>query len=140
MRTATRISLQVLKVAGVLQITLGTLFWIGYAYTLIPVHIVIGSILVLALMTIGVLAIAARVRRGLAAFELVWGLALAAFGVQQAAILIGPLHWIIRVVHLLMAVVAMQLGSVVAQALLAAVPEFAPTTGREHDPGAHAAS
>jgi hypothetical protein len=140
MRTATLINLQVLKVAGILQITLGTLFWIGYAYTLIPVHIVIGSVLVLALVTIGVLAIVARVRRGLAAFELAWGLALAAFGVQQASILIGPLHWIIRVVHLVMAIAAMQLGAIVGQAILAAMPATAPTVGREREAGARQAS
>lgn len=123
MRTATAISLRIIKVAAVVQLVLGILFWTGHAYPLIGLHIIIGSALVLALVTLGVLALVARVRPGFATFDLVWGLALAAFGVRQALILIGPMHWIIRVVHLLMAISAVRVGETLGQGILAAVPE-----------------
>lgn len=79
----------IVRVAGVIQLTLGALFWTGHAYTYVPVHIVVGSVLVLALWLVAVLALVARVKRGLAVFELVWGLALVWFGVQQAGFLVG---------------------------------------------------
>jgi hypothetical protein len=140
MRTVTLISLQIVKVAAIIQIILGTLFWIGYAYTLVPVHVIIGCALVLALVTLSALAIVAHVNRGLAAFELVWGLALAGFGVQQVSILIGPLHWIIRVIHLLMAIAAVKLGEALAKAILASLPERVPSAEREPEIGPRRAS
>ena len=120
MRTTIAVLSWIIRVAAVVQLLLGILFWTGHAITYIPVHIVVGSALVVALWVIAVLALVARVKRGLAVFELVWGLALASFGMMQAGILIGSLHWIIRVVHLAMAVSAVKLGEGLANALLAA--------------------
>lgn len=107
----------IVRVAGVIQLTLGALFWTGHAYTYVPVHIVVGSVLVLALWLVAVLALVARVKRGLAVFELVWGLALVWFGVQQAGFLVGGMHWIVRVVHLLMALSAMGIAGALGKAL-----------------------
>lgn len=125
MRTTTIISFWVIRITGIIQLILGILFWSGHAYTYVPVHMAIGSLLVLALWALAVVALIANVRRGLAAFELAWGLALAAFGAQQAMILIGPWHWVIRVVHLAMAISAMQLAGILAKGLFAALPKRA---------------
>lgn len=123
MRTTTTIANWIIRVTAIVQLTLGALFWTGHAYTYVPVHMVVGSALVLALWTVAVVALVARVRRGLAAFELVWGLALAGFGMRQAHYLIGPMHWIVRVVHLLMALSAMGIAGVLAKVVLATAPE-----------------
>jgi hypothetical protein len=122
MRSTIKISLWLLRIAAIEQLISGILFWSGHAYTFVPLHMVVGSVVVLALWTIAVLALIARVRRGLAVFELAWGLALAAFGAQQAMILIGPMHWIVRVIHLLMAFSAMELGGKLGKAILGAAP------------------
>jgi hypothetical protein len=37
--------------------------------------------------------------------------ALPAFGMIQASLLVGPMHWIIRVLHLLMGLAAMALAA-----------------------------
>src|ERR1041384_5860259 len=98
MRTTIEVLSWIIRVAAVVQLVLGILFWTGHAITYIPVHMIVGSALVLALWGVAALALKARVKRGLAFFELVWGLALASFGMVQAGILIGSLHWIVRVV------------------------------------------
>jgi hypothetical protein len=120
MRITTSVSLWIVRLAGVVQLVLGILIWIGRGSALVPLHMVAGSLLVLALWTIAALALALRVHRGLAVFVLLWGLALPAFGAQQAAILIGSMHWIIRVIHLLMGAIAIGLAVMLGRATLAA--------------------
>ena len=122
MRTIAGISLWIVRIAGLLQLVLGALFWIGYAYTLIPLHIISGALIVVTLWTVAVLALITRTRRGLAVFGLFWGLALPAFGLRQAALLVGSMHWIVRVAHLLMGLAAMAIAGTLGQAVLAAVP------------------
>ena len=122
MRATAGISLWIVRVAGTLQLVLGAFFWTGHGYRYLPVHIISGGVIVLTLWTVAVLALIARTRTGLALFGLLWGVALPAFGLHQAAILPGRLHWIIRVSHLLMGLVAMGLAGTLGQAILAAVP------------------
>ena len=122
MRATAAISIWIVRVAGTLQLVLGALFWTGHAYALLPVHIMSGVLIVLTLWAVAVLAIVARLRRGLAWFGLLWGVALPVFGMRQAAILPGSMHWIVRVVHLLMGLVAMALAAMLAQSIVAAGP------------------
>jgi hypothetical protein len=134
MRATSAISLWIVRVAGTLQLVLGVLFWTGHAYTYVPLHIINGAVIVLTLWTVAVLALIARTHRGLASFALLWGLALPAFGMRQATLLIGPMHWIVRVIHLLMGLAAMALAGTLGQAILAAVPGRVPESGREREP------
>src|SRR6476620_7102047 len=131
MRATAAISLWIVRVAGTLQLVLGALFWTGHAYSFLPLHIISGIVIVLTLWTVAVLALVARTRRGLALFGLVWGLALPAFGMQQASILAGSMHWIIRVLHLLMGLAAMALAGLLGQMILAAVPRHVHESARE---------
>ena len=134
MRATAAISLWIVRVAGTLQLVLGALFWTGHAYSFLPLHIISGIVIVLTLWTVAVLALVARTRRGLALFGLLWGLALPAFGMQQATMLVGSMHWIVRVVHLLMGLAAMALAGMLGQAILAALP------GRVGEPARESAS
>jgi len=122
MRTTAAISLWIVRVAGTLQLLLGALFWTGHAYSFLPLHIISGVVIVLTLWTVAVLALVARTRRGLALFGLFWGLALPAFGMVQATMLVGSIHWLIRVLHLIMGLAAMALAGMLGQAILGAVP------------------
>ena len=119
MRTATAIILWIVRVAGVLQLLSGALFWAGRGIDYLPVHVLIGVSIVLALWTLAVFAFVARTRTGLAVFAVIWGLALPALGIRQAAILVGPTHWIIRVVHLLMGLIALGVAVPLSTAILA---------------------
>ena len=122
MRTITNISLWTVRVSGTLQLLLGILFWTGHAYQLLPLHIVNGFVIVLTLWTTAALAFVARTRRGLAAFGVFWGIALPAFGIIQATVLTGSMHWIIRVAHLVMGLVAMGIAGTLGQTVLAILP------------------
>lgn len=122
MRTTANFSIWIVRLSGTLQLVLGVLFWTGHGYTLLPVHIINGMLIVLTLWTVAVLALVVRTRQGIALFGLLWGLALPAFGMVQAGILAGSLHWIIRVTHLLMGLAAMGLAGTLGQAILAVVP------------------
>jgi hypothetical protein len=122
MRTTAALSHSIVHVAGIIQLGLGALFWTGHGYVLLPLHIISGSVIVLTLWTVAVLALVANTRRELAAFGLLWGLVLPAFGIVQASVLPGSMHWIIRVVHLLMGLAAMGVAGTLGKAILAAVP------------------
>jgi len=140
MRTIAGISLWIVRIAGTLQLVLGALFWSGHAYTLLPLHIISGTLIVLTLWTVGVLALITGSRRGLALFSLLWGLALPAFGLRQATLLVGSMHWIVRVVHLLMGLAAMALAGTLGQAILSAVPARVRDSAREHTATARSSS
>ena len=118
MRAATIATVWIVRVAGIVQIVLGLLFWTGRALGYIPLHMSVGFVVVLGLWTLALLALVARTGAGLAAFAILWGLALPALGMTQAAILVGPWHWVIRVVHLLMGLIALGLADNLAKRVL----------------------
>ena len=110
MKTMTTIAQILVRAAGLTQIVLGVLFWTGNALTLIPVHMLAGIVLVLSLWALAGLAAWAGVSRGLVALAIVWGLVVPILGLTQTQLLPGSLHWVIRVVHLLVGMGAMGLG------------------------------
>ena len=130
MRTITGINLWIVRVSGTMQLLLGILFWSGHAYQYLPLHIANGIVIVLTLWTAAVVALIARTRRGLAVFGLLWGLALPAFGMAQATLLLGSRHWIVRVTHLVMGLAAMGIVGTLGQAVLAALPARVRQTNR----------
>lgn len=114
MKTSTSVALWVLRITGALQVILGVLFWTGNAAALVPVHMISGSILVIALWFLGFQAIQSGANPALGTISIVWGLLTVALGMTQTGILPGPYHWVIQVLHLLVGIVAMGLGNNVA--------------------------
>lgn len=107
MRTATVVLRWIVGVAGVVQILLGLSIWIGFGLRLTSLHILNGFLIVAGLWILAILALVVRGRPALAAFALLWGVALPAFGMTQYSLLVGSSHWIIRVIHLLMGIIAL---------------------------------
>ena len=107
MKTAATIAQMLVRVAGLTQIVLGVLFWTGNALALIPVHMLLGSVLVLLLWFLAGVSIWAGVSRGRAALAIVWGVIVVALGMTQNQILPGSAHWVVQVVHLLVGLAAM---------------------------------
>ncbi len=101
MRTTAMTAQMIVRITGVIQIVLGVLFWTGNALSLIPVHMISGIILVLALWVLAYLAIMSGVNTGLGILAIIWGLIVVGLGMTQAQLVPGPLHWVIQVVHLL---------------------------------------
>ena len=120
MRTTATAIIWIVRISGLLQLALGALFWTGHAYALLPLHIINGFLIVFTLWTAAALALVTGKRRGLAFFGILWGVALPAFGMFQAGVLVGSMHWIIRVVHLVMGLAAMGIAGTLGQTVLAA--------------------
>jgi hypothetical protein len=104
-RTVT-IARGVVRLAAVVQIVLGALFWTDNATGLVPLHQTIGIILVLALETLVVAAARAGVDRRLVVIAGIWGVLVVILGLSQDSLLQGSAHWVIEVFHLLVGLAA----------------------------------
>jgi hypothetical protein len=101
MKIATTVLQMLVRLAGLTLIVLGVLFWTGHALTLIPVHMLVGFVLVLSLWALAVLAARAGVHPALVALAIVWGVIVPILGLTQERLLPGDAHWVIQVLHLL---------------------------------------
>jgi hypothetical protein len=70
----------------------------------------IGLLFVISLWVISGLASARGGPARLVGLGFVWGVVVLALGMTQRSILIGDLHWIIRVLHLVVSVAAMPIA------------------------------
>jgi hypothetical protein len=115
MKTLNTVLEYFVRVDAVILIVLGLLFWTGNADALIPIHMLLGIALVIALWALAALAAAASVSLGLVVLAFVWGLVVPVLGLRQTTLLVGSAHWIIQVLHLLVGLTAIALAQVLAQ-------------------------
>jgi hypothetical protein len=99
MKTATKVARLTLLGAGALLLVLGLIIWTGDADQVIPVHEVLGFVLVLSMWTIAAIAARSGVSIGLVALAAVWGLVALILGLAQEELLTGSWHWTIQVLH-----------------------------------------
>jgi len=64
--------MMVVGITGLIQLLLGVIIWPGNADYLIPVHILIGLVLVVALLTLAYLASHSGISNGLVILTVVW--------------------------------------------------------------------
>jgi hypothetical protein len=106
-----RIASVVLSFAGLLALILGLLFWTNSALNLIQMHMLLGLLAVGALWVIG---IGQAFSKGgswiIAACALIVGAAMILIGWTQSSLLVGELHWVIQVVHLVLGLLVIGLG------------------------------
>jgi len=119
MRTTATVLHMWVRVTGVIMIVLGLLFWSGNAEGLIPVHMLIGITLVLALWGLAVIGALARVSVGLVVVALIWGLIVPMLGLTQTQLLPGSAHWLIQVLHLLVGLGAISLAETLGRQIQA---------------------
>lgn len=122
MKTAIIFSRVLLGISGVALLLLGVLFWTGHALTLVPLHMLLGALLVLSMWMLVAISLYARTATGFAAVVLVWSLIVPLLGMTQMRLWPGSGHWVIRVLHLLVGIAAMGLGGVLARRLTARQP------------------
>jgi uncharacterized membrane protein len=94
------------RLCFVVLIVLGVLFWTGRADSLIPLHQLLGFILVLGLWTLAVLAARSQVPVALVVIAILWGFLLPIFGLTQTRIAPGSFHWVVQILHLLVGLAA----------------------------------
>lgn len=102
---AARISIMILRLAVLVEIILGILFWTGnYIFPhVVDVHQLIGVIAVICLWVIAIVLMTTKPGNvGLLIGAIVYGLIVIGFGAMQSRILVGDAHVIIRIVHLLL--------------------------------------
>ncbi|MGH2459702.1 MAG: hypothetical protein ACRDIY_12635 [Chloroflexota bacterium] len=114
--TATVLQMLV-RLAGLILIVLGVLFWIGSALSLIPIHMLVGLILVLALWGVAGVGARAGLPGPLVGLAVIWGLIVLILGMTQQALFPGGSHWIVQVVHLLVGLAAIGLSERLASSI-----------------------
>ena len=114
--TGLKVAQMLVRACGVLVLVLGLLFWLGDApRSLVPIHMLLGIVLVLALWWLAYMAARAGVGKGLVAAAVVIGLLTAYLGAAQGSLVPDPsVHWIIQVLHLLLGMAAIGLGEALA--------------------------
>jgi hypothetical protein len=108
-----RIASVVLSFAGLLALILGLLFWTNSALNLIQMHMLLGLLAVGALWVIGIGQAFSRVGSWLlAACALVVGAAMIIIGLNQSALMLGPFHWVVQILHLLLGLLVIGIGHI----------------------------
>jgi hypothetical protein len=99
---------------GLVMLVLGLVIWTGSADGLVPIHMLLGIVLVLALWAVAALAFQAGTRPALPGIAIAWGILTIAFGLAQAQILpdAGE-HLVVEVAHLFVGLVAIGLAEAV---------------------------
>ena len=97
------------RLLGVIQILVGLAIWFGFAAGTVAFHMAVGSLFVLVLWIVGLIALFVLDKRGLALFTLLWGGLVLWFGMAQTTLLVGSAHWVIRLAHLLVGMAAIGL-------------------------------
>lgn len=103
----------ILRIAGLGALLLGLLFWI-VQLNVIPIHMLFGLTVAITLLIISLLAVFTRGTRLLGGIGIVYAFILPLFGLNQAFILIGNLHWLIQVAHMLVGIGALALAGITA--------------------------
>jgi len=110
-----RIASIALRLCAALALILGLLFWSGNGLNLIPIHILLGILVVLSLWIVGVgQAFSNGGSWPLAGGALLVGLLVIVVGMTQSSLMAGSFHWVIQVVHLLLGVLAVGIGQIAA--------------------------
>ena len=119
MQGTTTVAQMLVRICGGLLILLGIFFWTGHALSLIPIHMLLGLVFVIALWVLAGIGARAGVGAGLVALAVLWGIIVLALGMTQTRLVPGSAHWVIRVLHLLVGLFAIRLGEVLAQRIKA---------------------
>jgi len=112
----------VARIVGLVLIILGIFFWTGNATGLIGLHMALGAIFVLVLWAIAIVAGVGRAPIPTVVVGLIWGALILWVGLSQTTMLPGSAHWVIQVIHLLLA----GIGIGLAQRLATVAPRTAP--------------
>jgi hypothetical protein len=108
-----KVTQMVVRVCGFVALLFGVMIWIGNV-RLTNIHMMLGFILVLALWVLSVFAFRAKLAV-LGVLGIVMGLVVAGLGNAQKSMMLGDSHWVIRVVHLLVGIIAIGVAESIAK-------------------------
>jgi hypothetical protein len=105
------------RLLGVVQLLVGLAIWFGWATSAVAFHSAVGSLFVLIVWVIAIIALFALSRRALPLITLLVASVALWFGMAQTTLLVGSAHWAVRVAHLLVGVATMGLAEVLGKAV-----------------------
>ncbi|HEY5087845.1 MAG TPA: hypothetical protein VII66_10850 [Gemmatimonadaceae bacterium] len=115
MATAMKIAQALIGLAGLALIGLGFAFWSGSALGFVPLHEQLGIFIVLALWVLAGIGVVYGLNRVRLAVAVLWGFIVIGFGFAQTGMMVGDMHWVIRILHLLVGLAALALASILAK-------------------------
>lgn len=104
----------ILRIAGSVALVLGLLIWAFQLDNITNIHMLFGLLVTLALLVISLLAAFTRGLRLLGIIGIVYAFILPLLGMNQETLLIGNLHWLIQVIHMLVGVGSLALAGVIS--------------------------
>lgn len=104
----------IVRIAGTLTLLLGLAIWADLLPVLVPIHMLLGLVLVIGLASAALAGRRAGVGNGLAATAIAWAVLTLVFGLNQQTILPGEGHVVVEVAHLVVGLVAIALGEMIA--------------------------
>ncbi len=114
---AARFLTVLMRLSGALALFVGIAMWLGFAASWLPIHILLGVTLILGMWGIAVLAFREGTRRGYGVLVFLWGLGIVVLGGTQARLIPGPMHWLVKLAHLVVGPVGAALGAVLGKAI-----------------------
>lgn len=105
------------RLLGVVQILVGLAMWFGWASSAIAFHSALGSLFVLVVWIIAIIALFALSHRTLPLITLLVGGVALWFGMAQTTLLVGSAHWSVRLAHLLVGLATLGLAEALATAV-----------------------
>jgi hypothetical protein len=110
-----RITIMIMRLLVLVNVILGIAFWTGHLHSLVGIHMLIGLLVALCLWVLaGVAAFGRGGNIGLAIVAFIWAIIMVALGLRQETLLVGSLHWIIEVLHLVVGLIALGFGEMIA--------------------------
>jgi hypothetical protein len=103
----------ILRLAGTVALVLGLLIW-TFQLDVVSIHMLFGLAVALSLLVISILSALTRPLRALGIVGIVYAFVVPLLGINQETLVVGNLHWIIQVVHLLVGIGALALGGVLS--------------------------
>ncbi len=112
--TATAAAQWTVRIAGLIALVLGLIIWVAAPDGLRGIHMLVGVVLVVGLVVLAVLGLRAGTGPVLPAIAIAWAVITPVFGMSQETILMGDMHVVVEVAHLLVGVVAIGIGEALA--------------------------
>jgi hypothetical protein len=105
------------RLLGAVQIVVGLAMWFGWAKGAVAFHSALGSLFVLVVWIIAIIALFALSTRTLPLITLLVAGVTLWFGMAQTTLLVGSTHWAVRLAHLLVGLATIGLAESLAKAV-----------------------
>lgn len=103
----------IIRLAGTVALVLGLLIW-TLQLDVVSIHMLFGLLVALSLLVISLLSAFTRELRLAGILGIVYAFILPLLGINQETLLVGSLHWLIEVLHLLVGIGALAFAGVLS--------------------------